>query len=185
MPAAAGAVSDGVEALLSPRGECPHLREAGRVRDRAGCTEPGPQPTQGQETPAATLGGDGLRVGAGRGAAEAGATGNRGAAGPARAGEGPVESRVRENLMHGSEGGRWKRGEGGIRDRSPWAPARKGGNRAAGCKSYHRVIPPPRQRPTLPACRACRLSLAAADMRNSSALRQAFHRRVYRGCPNP
>src|SRR5207245_8922939 len=150
MPAAAGAVSDGVEALLSPRGECPHLREAGRVRDRAGCTEPGPQPTQGQETPAATLGGDGLRVGAGRGGAEAGAAGNRGAAGPARAGEGPVESRVRENLMHGSEGGRWKRGEGGIRDRYPWAPARKGGNRAAGCKSYHRVIPPPRQRPTLP-----------------------------------
>ena len=58
--------------------------------------------------------------------------------------------------MHGSEGGRWKRGEGGIRDRYPWAPARKGGNRAAGCKSYHRVIPPPRQRPTLPAFRKIR-----------------------------
>jgi hypothetical protein len=28
--------------------------------------------------------------------------------------------------MHGSEGGRWKRGDDGIRDRYPWAPARKG-----------------------------------------------------------
>src|SRR5439155_2228469 len=93
------------------------------------------------------------RVGAGGGVAEAGATGNRGAAGPARAGEGPVESRVRENLMHGSEGGRWKRGDDTIRDRYPWAPARKGGNRVVGCKSYHRVNPPPRQRPTLPAYR--------------------------------
>lgn len=53
--------------------------------------------------------------------------------------------------MHGSEGGRWKRGDEEITDRYPWAPARKGGNRAAGCKSYHPIFPPPRQRPTLPA----------------------------------
>jgi hypothetical protein len=47
-------------------------------------------------------------------------------------------------------GGRGKRGDDGMTDRYPWAPARKGGNRVAGCKSYHRVIPPPRQRPNLP-----------------------------------
>src|SRR5438128_3110112 len=153
MPAAAGAVSPRVEALLSPWGECSHVREAGPVRDRAGGTEPGPQPTDRQAPPAPPLGGDCPGGGAGRGAAEARSPGNRDAAGAAGAGEGPVESRVRENLTHGSEGGRGRRGGGGVMERYPWAPARKGGNRVVGCNSYHHVLPLPRQRPTLPACR--------------------------------
>jgi hypothetical protein len=55
-------------------------------------------------------------------------------------GDDPGESRVRENLTHGSEGGRWKRGDGAIKERYPWAPTRKGGNRVVGCNSYHHAI---------------------------------------------
>ena len=47
-------------------------------------------------------------------------------------------------------------------DRYPWAPARKGGNRAAGCKSYHCVLPLPRQRPTLP-CVGTRVGATQAE----------------------
>jgi hypothetical protein len=65
-----------------------------------------------------------------------GATGGLAAEPVSRAGESPMESRMRENLTSGLGRGRWRRSRPGARDRYPWAPARKSGNGAAGCKSY-------------------------------------------------
>src|SRR5207244_11187382 len=101
-------VSDRLLPVLSSRAEHGRVRQARLLRRVSHCPQRGAEPAgrAGQKTAklAATAGGA-ASVGA---VAETGAVAAGAIAGPSRGSERPVESRVRENLTHGSERGRGK-----------------------------------------------------------------------------
>src|SRR5215212_1311393 len=108
MPPEAGEVPGRLVPVLPARAERLGVPQAGRVPGVSRGAQCGAQSAKGEEA-AAPEWGAGRATTAGVGAlTPAHADRARDVRCLSRPGEGPVESRVRENLTHGSEGGRWK-----------------------------------------------------------------------------